>query len=127
MKLWRKSFEGDREAPAQKYKCANNAVIANQLNLSGMGIPSKCQNTFRRSAKPTLCKRGAKGSPKTLVYTGKDKKTGEPANPVEVTTGLSDGENVEILSGIDSGTTVYYLYYDTVTESDAVETERSMF
>lgn len=64
---------------------------------------------------------------KTLVYTGKDKKTGEPANPVEVTTGLSDGENVEILSGINSGTTVYYLYYDTVTESDAVETERSMF
>lgn len=64
---------------------------------------------------------------KTLVYTGKDKKTGEPANPVEVTTGLSDGENVEILSGIDSGTTVYYLYYDTVTESDAVETKRSMF
>lgn len=64
---------------------------------------------------------------KTLVYTGKDKKTGEPANPVEVTTGLSDGENVEILSGIDSGTTVYYSYYDTVTESDAVETERNMF
>ena len=64
---------------------------------------------------------------KTLVYTGKDKKTGEPANPVEVTTCLSDGENVEILSGIDSGTTVYYSYYDTVTESDAVETERSMF
>ncbi len=64
---------------------------------------------------------------KTLVYTGKDKKTGEPANPVEVTTGLSDGENVEILSGIDSGITVYYLYYDTVTESDAVETEHSMF
>lgn len=64
---------------------------------------------------------------KTLVYTDKDKKTGEPANPVEVTTGLSDGENVEILSGIDSGTTVYYSYYDTVTESDAVETERSMF
>ena len=64
---------------------------------------------------------------KTLVYTGKGKKTGEPANPVEVTTGLSDGENVEILSGIDSGTTVYYSYYDTVTESDAVETEHSMF
>lgn len=64
---------------------------------------------------------------KTLVYTDKDKKTGEPANPVEVTTGLSDGENVEILSGIDSGTTVYYSYYDTVTESDAVETEHSMF
>ena len=64
---------------------------------------------------------------KTLVYTGKDKKTGELTNPVEITTGLSDGENVEILSGIDSGTIVYYSYYDTVTESDAVETERSIF
>lgn len=62
---------------------------------------------------------------KTLVYTGKDRKTGEPTNPVEVTTGISDGETVEILSGISSGTTVYYRYYDTVTESDAVETASS--
>lgn len=61
---------------------------------------------------------------KTIVYTALDKKTGELASPVEVTTGLSDGEVVEILSGLDSGDTVYYAYYDTPEESDAVETDR---
>ena len=61
---------------------------------------------------------------KTVVYTALDKKTGEPAAPVEVTTGISDGENVEILSGLKSGDSVYYYYYDTPEESDAVETDR---
>lgn len=61
---------------------------------------------------------------RTIVYTALDKKTGELASPVEVTTGLSDGEVVEILSGLSSGDTVYYAYYDTLEESDAVETDR---
>ena len=61
---------------------------------------------------------------RTIVYTALDKKTGELASPVEVTTGLSDGEVVEILSGLSSGDTVYYAYYDTPEESDAVETDR---
>ncbi|MCI7727966.1 MAG: HlyD family efflux transporter periplasmic adaptor subunit [Clostridiales bacterium] len=61
---------------------------------------------------------------KTVVYTALDKKTGEPINPVEVTTGLSDGEAVEILSGLQSGDSVYYYYYDTLEESDAVEIDR---
>lgn len=61
---------------------------------------------------------------KTIVYTALDQKTGEPANPVEVTTGLSDGETVEILSGLQSGDSVYYYYYDTLEESNAVETDR---
>ena len=61
---------------------------------------------------------------RTIVYTALDKKTGELASPVEVTTGLSDGETVEILSGLKSGDTVYYAYYDTLEESDAVETDR---
>lgn len=61
---------------------------------------------------------------KTVVYTALDKKTGEPVSPVEVTTGLSDGETVEILSGLQSGDSVYYYYYDTLEESDAVEIDR---
>lgn len=61
---------------------------------------------------------------RTIVYTALDKKTGEPAAPVEVTTGISDGENVEILSGLSSGDSVYYYYYDTLEESDAVEVDR---
>lgn len=51
---------------------------------------------------------------KTVVFTALDEKTGEPASAVEVQTGLSDGENVEILSGISEGQKVYYSYYDTV-------------
>ena len=59
---------------------------------------------------------------KTVVYTALDKKTGEPSNPVEVECGISDGETVEILAGLSSGDTVYYSYYDSLEESDAVET-----
>ena len=51
---------------------------------------------------------------KTYVCTALDKETGEPAAPVAVETGLSDGENVEILSGLKLGDTFYYSYYDTL-------------
>lgn len=58
---------------------------------------------------------------KTVVYTALDKETGEPANPVEVITGLADEETVEILSGLKSGDTVYYHYYDVLELSTEVE------
>lgn len=61
---------------------------------------------------------------KTVVYTQLDKKTGEPVNPQGVTTGISDGQSVEILSGLSSGDAVYYRYYDTPEESDEVESNR---
>ncbi len=47
---------------------------------------------------------------RTYVYTALDEKSGDPANPVDVITGASDGSNVEILSGLDAGATVYYSY-----------------
>ena len=51
------------------------------------------------------------------VCTGYDKGSDEPAKPVEITTGLSDGENVEVLSGLTEGDTVYYRYADTLEYS----------
>ena len=51
------------------------------------------------------------------VCTGYDKGSDEPAKPVEITTGLSDGENVEVLSGLTEGDTVYYCYADTLEYS----------
>ncbi len=51
---------------------------------------------------------------RTYVYTALDEKTGEPSNPVDVTTGSSDGESIEILSGLASGNTVYYSYADSI-------------
>ena len=59
---------------------------------------------------------------KTVVYTALDPDSGKPANPVEVETGLSDGENVEIRQGLSSGDSFYYSYYDTLElDHSAVE------
>ncbi|MBQ3256608.1 MAG: HlyD family efflux transporter periplasmic adaptor subunit [Oscillospiraceae bacterium] len=53
---------------------------------------------------------GAEGG-QALLYTGRSGD--EPKEPVYVTTGLSDGEVVEITSGFAEGQTYYYSYYDT--------------
>lgn len=52
-----------------------------------------------------------------FVYTGYDKRSDELTDPVYVTTGLSDGESVEILSGISDGDGYYYRYADTIKYS----------
>lgn len=44
------------------------------------------------------------------VYTGYNRRTGELSDPVLVTTGASDGEKVEILSGLAGGDSLYYRY-----------------
>ena len=50
---------------------------------------------------------------KTVVYTGCDAKTGELTDPVEVVTGVSDGDKVEIVSGLEEGQTVWYTAYES--------------
>ena len=57
----------------------------------------------------------------TFVYTAYDEKNEMFGSPVTVETGISDGENVQILSGIEEGQTVFYAYYDTLEISNAVE------
>ena len=49
----------------------------------------------------------------TYVYTGTD-KNGEPSGPVAVTTGLSDGTNVEITGGLSDGDSFCYLYFSAL-------------
>ena len=51
------------------------------------------------------------------VCTGYDKGSGEATVPAAITTGLSDGENVEVLSGLSEDDTVYYRYADTLEYS----------
>ena len=53
----------------------------------------------------------------TYVYTSYNEKTGELSDPVEVETGVSDGTNVEIISGLSYGDTYYYSVLDTVNYS----------
>lgn len=57
---------------------------------------------------------------RTVVYTGYDEKSNALTNPVAVTTGVSDGEFVEILSGLQENDTVWYEYYDTLEISNAL-------
>lgn len=61
---------------------------------------------------------------RTVVFTGLDPETGEPAVPVEVTTGISDGQNVEILSGLNPGDPVWYSYYDTLELDHTAKAEQ---
>lgn len=56
---------------------------------------------------------------RTLVYTGYDAENEVLTDPVEVKVGSSDGKNAEILSGLESGQTYYYAYYDTLEVSFA--------
>ncbi len=60
---------------------------------------------------------------KTIVYTSCDSETGTLSSPVEVTVGISDGIQAQILSGLENGETYYYAYYDTLELSTAVEAE----
>jgi multidrug efflux pump subunit AcrA (membrane-fusion protein) len=64
-----------------------------------------------------LAQQGAK----TVVFTALDKETGEPAKPVPVTLGVSDGTNVEILEGLKPGDCYYYSYYDPLELDTGVE------
>lgn len=47
----------------------------------------------------------------SFVYVAVDSKTGKPVGELPVVTGVSDGEMVEIVSGLTEGQAVYYEYY----------------
>lgn len=49
----------------------------------------------------------------TVVYTSCNEKTKTPENPVPVTIGCADAEDVQILSGLNPGQTVYYEVLET--------------
>lgn len=55
----------------------------------------------------------------TILYTSYDAEDGILGDPVVITIGVSDGENVEILSGLSLGQTCYYEYHDTYVGSNA--------
>lgn len=55
---------------------------------------------------------------KTFVYTQKDEE-GNLSGMKEVTTGISDEENVEITSGLSEGDTVYYLRSGALPQSSS--------
>ena len=63
----------------------------------------------------------------SILYTSYDAETGTLGDPVVVSIGVSDGENVQILDGFASGETCYYEYYDTYIGSDAPQKQSRGF
>ena len=53
-----------------------------------------------------------------FVYTAADNKTGTLMGELPVVTGVSDGEMVEIVSGLAEGQVVFYEYYLPVEEEN---------
>ena len=74
----------------------NASVVVHRGSRSALLIPSAAVHD-----------RGSR----SYVYTALDNKSGKPAGEVQVETGISDGENVEILNGLAEGQTVFYEYY----------------
>lgn len=56
---------------------------------------------------------------KSVIYTGYDEKNETLTDPVAVTLGVSDGETVQVLSGLNEADAYYYAYYDTLEVSAA--------
>ena len=79
------------------------------MNASSTIIISTTEDVLTLPAE-AFCEEGQK----TLVYTSYDESTGTLGNPVEVTTGVSDGSYVQVLSGITEGESVYYEYTDSI-------------
>lgn len=87
------------------------------LGKSGSMLPgmNACAYLTLEEARDVLCVPAAaltESGSKTLLYTGYDEKAGVLTNPVEVTTGVSDGEWVQILSDLPENTEILYTYYD---------------
>ncbi|MBR6115787.1 MAG: HlyD family efflux transporter periplasmic adaptor subunit [Oscillospiraceae bacterium] len=74
----------------------NASVVVHTGTVSGLLVPAAC-----------LTDSGSR----TYVYTGLDADGTAPAERTEVTVGISDGEQAQILSGLEEGQTVYYIYY----------------
>ena len=61
------------------------------------------------------------------VYTSYNEKTDTFGDLVEVTTGVSDGENVEILSGLEEGSEYWYSCLDVVNYTGTFSSNRGGF
>ena len=85
--------------------------------LSGMNASVKITTAVSQPVQTVPAEAVFFDSGKSWLYTGYDEKTDTLLSPVAVETGMSDGSVVEILSGLDSSTTFYYRYADTIEYS----------
>ena len=80
----------------------------NDKMLSGMNVSA---SVITEEKKDVLTVPGAaitEEGGKSYVYTSADEKTGSLGGKKEVTTGLTDGTDIEIVKGVKEGETIFY-------------------
>ena len=120
------SNSGENEGGNSKF------TVEVTLAKSGDMLPGMYSSAFitLETAKDVLCIPVAaleKNGTDSIVYTSYDQESETLGDPVVVTIGSSDGENVEIISGFTAGQTCYYEYYDEYVGSDAPQQQGASF
>lgn len=102
-----------------------NSKFAVELTLqkSGDMLPGMTASAFftLETSEDVLCvpvEALVEQGTQTVVYTGYDKEKDVLINPAVVQTGVSDGQQVQILSGLSEGDAIRYAYYDTLEISN---------
>ncbi len=116
-KVTRMASTGENEGGNSKF------TVELTLEKSGDMLPGMSASAFIDLGikSVTLCIPVAaleKSGNQDIIYTGYDEGSGSLSDPVAVITGLSDGEYVQVLSGLEEGQEFYYAYYDTLSVSD---------
>ena len=116
-KVTRMASTGENEGGNSKF------TVELTLEKSGDMLPGMSASAFIDLGieSGTLCLPVAaleKSGNQDIIYTGYDEGSGSLSDPVAVITGLSDGEYVQVLSGLEEGQEFYYAYYDTLSVSD---------
>ncbi len=93
----------------------------------GMSASASIVTERRENAVTVLAEAVQERGPETFVYTQYDESSGALSGETKVETGLSDGEKVEILSGLAEGDTVYYKRTESQRQENAQEGARENF
>ncbi len=93
----------------------------------GMSASASIVTERRENAVTVLAEAVQERGPETFVYTQYDESSGALSGETKVETGLSDGEKVEILSGLAEGDTVYYKRTESQRQENAQEGSRENF
>jgi multidrug efflux pump subunit AcrA (membrane-fusion protein) len=103
---------GTNEGGNTKYSVTVSLPKEENL-IAGMNAAIKIVTAEREAAITIPVAALVENDGKTYVYTSYDEKKNILGGLVRVETGVSDGEIVEILSGLENGDSIFYRYADT--------------
>mgnify|MGYP004567293951 CR=1 FL=1 len=85
--------------------------------LAGMNVSVKITTAVSEPVQTVPAEAILFDSGKSWLYTGYNEKTDTLTDPVEIQTGRSDGNQIELLSGLEAGQSFYYRYADSIEYS----------